>query len=120
MRLTELPQYLNIDVRSCLEERFMNSEELYLRFLRKLLTAQEFKLLEQATAANNWQEAERLAHNLKGVCANLGLTVLQVDFSSLVVLLRCENIEAQQVRQLLEQARLDWYKTLAFIKKLED
>ena len=73
MHLQELPQYVAIDIQEALEERFMESEAMYVRFLRKLLTTDDYRLMEEAAAAENWQEVLRYAHNLKGVCATLGL-----------------------------------------------
>ena len=71
MHLQELPQYVAIDIQEALEERFMESEAMYVRFLRKLLTTDDYRLMEEAAAAENWQEVLRYAHNLKGVC-NVG------------------------------------------------
>ena len=64
MQLQELKNYLDIDIAESLEERFMDEEAFYLRFLRKLLVTQDFALLEQAVAAGDWAEALRKAHNL--------------------------------------------------------
>mgnify|MGYP000724323535 CR=1 FL=1 len=86
MRLQELPQYVAIDIKEALEERFMDSEAMYVRFLRKLLTTDDYKLMEEAAEAGNWQEVLRYAHNLKGVCATLGLTGCR---RSLPLLLAC-------------------------------
>ena len=48
MHLQELPQYVAIDIQEALEERFMESEAMYVRFLRKLLTTDDYKLMEEA------------------------------------------------------------------------
>lgn len=48
MHLQELPQYVAIDIQEALEERFMESEAMYVRFLRKLLTSDDYKLMEEA------------------------------------------------------------------------
>ena len=55
--------------------------------MRKLLTTDDYRLMEEAAAAENWQEVLRYAHNLKGVCATLGLTGLQAQFADIVSLL---------------------------------
>lgn len=119
MQLMDLKQYLDIDIAESLEERFMDEETLYLRFLRKLLTTQDFALLETCVGQENWAEALRKAHNLKGVCANLGLLSLQVQFATLVKLLRSERFTAQQVRSALEALRPEWEKTLGYIRQVE-
>lgn len=119
MQLKDLQQYLDIDIAESLEERFMDDEALYLRFLRKLLTTQDFSLLEQYVEAENWEEALWKAHNLKGVCANLGLVDLAADFAALVKLLRSEAFTAQQVRLQLEDLRRAWQQTLDYIELVQ-
>lgn len=120
MHLQDLPSYLDIDIAESLEERFMDEEALYLRFLRKLLTTQDFALLEQKIAAGDWAEALRKAHNLKGVCANLGLNTLSGRFAEIVKLLRSEDFTAARVRELFETVKPEWKKTLAYIEKVDD
>lgn len=119
MQLRDLQQYLAIDIAESLEERFMDDEALYLRFLRKLLTTQDFSLLEQYVQEGNWAEALRKAHNLKGVCASLGLVSLAADFAELVTLLRSDSFTAQQVRTQLEDLRSSWQQTLHYIEQVE-
>ena len=115
MHLQELPQYVAIDIQEALEERFMESEAMYVRFLRKLLT----RLMEEAAAAENWQEVLRYAHNLKGVCATLGLTGLQAQFADIVSLLRSEDYTVPQLQAKLTAVKNDWQRTLQYIEQLE-
>ncbi len=119
MQLIDLKKYLAIDIAESLEERFMDDEALYLRFLRKLLTTQDFTLLEKFVQEENWSEALRKAHNLKGVCANLGLLELMAKFAALVKLLRTPDFTAQQVKAQLACVRMEWEKTLDYIKQVE-
>ena len=44
MRLQEISQYVAIDIKEALEERFMESEEMYVSFLRKLMTTDGYRL----------------------------------------------------------------------------
>lgn len=120
MQLQELKNYLDIDIAESLEERFMDEEAFYLRFLRKLLVTQDFVLLEQAVAAGDWAEALRKAHNLKGVCANLGLNSLSGRFAAIVKLLRSDGFTAAEVRALLAALQPEWERTLLYIGKVED
>lgn len=119
MNLQELPQYISIDVAGSLEDRFMGSEALYVRFLRKLLTSDDFAALQECAAAGDWQEALRRAHNLKGVCANLGLTDLSAAFAGLVQLLRSDGFQPQQAQRRLAAIVPEWEKTLGYIGKLD-
>ena len=119
MRLQELPQYVAIDIQEALEERFMESETMYVRFLRKLLTSDDYKLMEEAAEAGNWQEVLRYAHNLKGVCATLGLTGLQAQFADIVNVLRSEEYTVSQLQAKLAAVKNDWQCTLQYIEQLE-
>lgn len=119
MNLQELPQYVDIDVAGSLEERFMGSEELYVRFLRKLLATADFAALQERAAAEDWPETLRRAHNLKGVCANLGLKDLSAAFAGLVQLLRSEGFLPQQAQSQLAAIVPQWERTLRYIGELE-
>lgn len=55
--------------------RFM-SEERVDRFLKMFLNDQSYQLLCEAMEAENYEEAFRQVHTLKGVCMNLDLTAL--------------------------------------------
>lgn len=119
MRLQELPQYVAIDIKEALEERFMDSEAMYVRFLRKLLTTDDYRLMEEAAEAGNLQEMLRYAHNLKGVCATLGLTGLQAQFAAVVSLLRSEAYTVPQLQEKLAAVKNEWQRTLQYIEELE-
>lgn len=119
MKLNELPSFLEIDVQESLEERFMESEALYVRFLKKLLNYTNVAELKQAVTAADWETALLKAHNLKGVCANLGLTKLSRDFAAIVAELRSDAYTAQSVKTLLNEALAEWEKSIAYIGELE-
>ena len=119
MRLKDLSQYIEIDIDEALEERFMDSEELYVRFLKKLEAANDLAVVENFVAEQNWPEALRKAHNLKGVCGSLGLTKLQGQLAALVKLLRSEDFTAEQVEGQLHDLRPEWERTLDCIHQLE-
>ena len=119
MKLRDLSQYIEIDIAEALEERFMDSEELYIRFLRKLETADDFAAVEELVTQRNRSEALRRAHNLKGVCASLGLTKLQEQLAQLVKLLRSEGFTDEQVVAQLVAIKPEWERTLHCIRKLD-
>ena len=75
--------------------------------------------MEEAAAAENWQEVLRYAHNLKGVCATLGLTGLQAQFADIVRLLRSEEYTVAQLQAKLAAVKNDWQRTLQYIEQLE-
>lgn len=119
MQLNELSSFLDINIRGSLEDRFMESEALYVRFLKELLNDANVVELKQAVDTEEWEIALRKAHNLKGVCANLGLTKLSADFAAIVSELRSGSYTVQSVQHLLDEALAEWDKTIACISKLE-
>lgn len=98
----------------------MDSKALYIRFLRKLAAADDFASVGKSCEGGNFGEALRRAHNLKGVCASLGLTLLTEELSELVRILRKENFSSAEIDAQLVRIRPEWEKTLALISQLED
>jgi two-component system sensor histidine kinase/response regulator len=58
--------------------RVLGKKALYLSMLRKFITGQKSVVKEIAGVLqeNAWDEAERLAHTLKGVAGNIGATAV--------------------------------------------
>lgn len=89
--LKEQLKNVGVDVDTGLK-RFMNNEALYMKFLNKFLTEPTYEQLQECIQKEDYPEAFRQAHTLKGVSANLSLTLLADSVSRLVELLRnCEN-----------------------------
>lgn len=57
-------------------ERFMDDVEMYERYLRKFYTDPSLSLLKEAVRSNDAVQAQKAAHTLKGIAANLGLQPL--------------------------------------------
>ena len=73
MNIWDLEKITGADIANTLEERFMGSEELYVRFLKKLLYDESYMQLKDAVQYGDIKGVELKAHTLKGVCATLGL-----------------------------------------------
>ncbi len=54
--------------------RLLEDDELYVCCLKDFAADRNFELLKAAVREQNWKEAFELAHAIKGVAANLGLT----------------------------------------------
>lgn len=78
---------ISVDVDSALE-RFMQKEDLYVRFLRKFNEDKNFGGLRDCIEMKKFNEAFQYGHTLKGVTGNLGLTPLYERVAELVDLLR--------------------------------
>ena len=75
MRLQDLPKFIEINIDEALEERFMESEELYIRFLRKLEAANDLVVVE-----------ELIPEMSEGEHSNLGTIAFAIGFSLMMVL----------------------------------
>lgn len=73
--------------------RLAGSTALVERFLIKFRDDGSFSELKTALDAGDTKTAFRAAHTLKGVCANLGLTRLLEQSSSVTELLRAGSLE---------------------------
>ena len=116
MKLKELAQCLDVDLPSVLS-RFAGNEALYLKFLKKFPADPTFSLLEAAIAQNEWAEAERNAHTLKGVAAHLGLTILSRRCDALVQAIR--QGKAEEFPLLHKQCRQEYNLILERLRQLE-
>lgn len=72
--ITALNEY-GCDTQSALE-RFMNKEELYVRFLNKFLDDKSFAETGEQIAKQDYEAALQAVHTLKGVAGNLGFSPL--------------------------------------------
>ena len=69
----ELLEGIGVDLKTTMA-RFLDNEDLYFKFLRKFPEDETFTQLSDSLAAEDYPEAFRAAHTLKGVAGNLGLT----------------------------------------------
>ena len=69
------------------------SEALVQRFVGKFLSDQSFQLLESSLKAENYEEAFRAAHTLKGVTQNLSFTKLYHSSHAITEALRAKDYD---------------------------
>lgn len=77
-------------------QRFMNKEQLWLKFLKKFKADTSYAELVQALAEKNCRKAFEAAHTMKGITGNLALTDLNRLISEQTEYLRepANNLEA--------------------------
>ncbi len=92
MNFDELLTELKIDG-PVLRSRFAGMDNIAERFLMKFPGDATFQLLKQALDEGQMEEAERAAHTLKGVAANLGLDDLSSRAAACVNLIRSDDLE---------------------------
>ncbi|MDO4305316.1 MAG: Hpt domain-containing protein [Eubacteriales bacterium] len=96
--------------------RLMNDRILQ-KFVFKFLNDGSYDMLIRSMEAEDYKEAFRAAHTMKGVCQNLSFTVLGESSSHLTEALRAEKSEEYQ--ELLEAVKEDYRRTVAAIQVLK-
>lgn len=98
--------------------RFMNKEEMFLRFLGKFLEEESFKKLELSVSEKNYDEAFKHAHTLKGVSANLGLGDVIENASMITEKLREAPYDEEAIEKIMTDLSDKYEKTVDVIKNL--
>ncbi len=95
----------------------LRSEKLVQKFVLKFLNDGSYDLLCKSLEAEDYEEAFRAAHTIKGVCQNLSFTRLYVSSNQLTESLRQGwNPEAEE---LVKQVKADYKQTIAAIHELQ-
>ena len=90
------------------------SERMVQKFVLKFLTDGSYDLLVRSMEEENYAEAFRAAHTIKGVCQNLDFTRLYVSSHKLSEALR--NGFTPEVPDLVEQVGADYRQTVEAIR----
>lgn len=91
-------------------------EDRVTRFLGKFKDDSMLEPLETSLEAKNYEEAFRAAHNLKGVCQNLGITKLADSSSELCETMR-NGEPTVDIAPLLEAVRRDYAVTMQALEQ---
>lgn len=93
------------------------TEERIRKYVLRFLDVEDYKQLIEAYEKQNWEEAFRSVHNLKGVSLNLGFSKLAESSSKLCEALR-HGAPTIDTKPLLENVTKDYYKLVDEIKKI--
>ncbi len=74
-------------------ERFMNNDDLFLKFLRRFLDDHNYQDMIASIIEKDYEKAFNYAHTLKGLSANLGMNCIQNPVSTIVSKLRMEQYD---------------------------
>ena len=74
-------------------ERFMNDEDMYLKYIRSFPDEPSMSVLRKAVDDKNYEQAEKSVHALKGIANNLGFIPLADVTVDMLAELRAGNIE---------------------------
>ena len=100
----------------------ISSDAIIQKFALRFLSEPSFDNLKVSLADENYEEAFRAAHSLKGVCANLSFMKLGASSSELTEELRGKNaqsVDKDLCMKLLEKVTEDYNEVIAALKKLE-
>lgn len=97
--------------------RLMN-DKLVKKFLYKFADAGDMQTLKDSLEAKDYETAFRMAHNLKGVCANLSIRKLGASSSDLCEELR-DGQYTDQVEALMAAVLADYESTIAAIRQMQ-
>ena len=106
-----------VDVENTIN-RFMGNEALYMKFLGKFTDDQSYAGIGKYLEAEDYVEAYKCAHSLKGVTANLGLTPLQKAVSDLVEELRGkekEEVNTEKTNEEWQNVQKEYNKIIEII-----
>lgn len=92
------------------------NERLVGRFALAFLEDNSFSSLKKALEEENYEEAFRSAHTLKGICLNLGFTRLREVSEQLTEALR--NGKKPEDNTLYEKAEAEYSRTVSLLKEL--
>ena len=98
-------------------------EELIEKFVKKFLTEPSYSDLCCTLQEENYTEAFRAAHSLKGVSANLGFRQLEQSASALTECLRNseeKQIDKNEAEDLLGKVSADYKEVIDAILKYEE
>lgn len=112
MELKECYEAFGGDLKSVMER--ISDVNLIERFVKKFLSDPSYDNLCKFLAEENYKEAFRAAHSLKGVCFNLGIQKLGESASALTECLRGVETEPEDLEQcsVLYQQVVDDYKVV--------
>ena len=93
------------------------TERMVQKFVLKFLNDGSYDLLVRSMEAEDYAEAFRAAHTIKGVCQNLGFTVLYQSSSQLSEALR--HGYTPEADGLVEQVGTDYQETIGAIRAFQ-
>lgn len=97
----------------------LRTDDRIKRFLIKVAEDASFNNLCENLAAHNIAEAFRAAHTLKGVCANLSITMLCRSATAMTEMLRGKTEYSTDFDACLERVKEDYAITVECIKNID-
>ena len=96
------------------KKRVMNNAKLYSKLLDKFCKDTKLEPVFAAIEAGNYEEAQTLAHTIKGVTANLSIMDLNKKIQELEAQIKTQSVDAQ----IVEAVKASFSATLPEIEKV--
>ena len=112
--ILEVIQGYNVEVEAALE-RFLNDKEMYLKYVTEFPEEPTMDRLNKAVAAEDYDEAEKAVHALKGILNNLGFITVADEAVDMLEELRDGEIET--ALEAYEGLTKEYDKITAVIKE---
>ena len=97
----------------------LRSEGLIKKFVLKFVDDPSYSQLEQTMQAEDYKEAFRAAHTIKGVAQNMGFDGLSQSSSDLTECLR-PAVDIAEADRLWTQVQADYARTISAIKAMNE
>ena len=98
----------------------LRSERLIQKFVLKFMDDGSYQLLVDSMASQNYEDAFRAAHTIKGVCANLGFDVLLASSEALTEALRDGRPPQPGEADLIARVEADYARTRQAIQAYQE
>lgn len=99
-------------------QRFMNNEQLWIKFLKKFKADMSYENLVKAIEAKEWNKAFEAAHTLKGITGNLALSRLHELVSRQTDYLRGENNDFEAAVSMMPEITQVYENVLKLIDEV--
>ena len=111
--IRDLCLFYGVDYEDALN-RFLGKEDLYISFLNKFVSQNNFAEIQTALNQGDGQAVFQAAHNLKGLSANLSLTPLYTALVPFVDSVR-DTSDCTEARKLFPPVEESYTQMLAFV-----
>lgn len=98
--------------------RLLKDERIY-KYLNKFVGGDDYNALKKLCDDQNWEEAFRCVHSLKGMCLNLGISKLAASSSALCEELR-HGAPNCDISGMLEEVKNDYEVAVSSIKEIDN
>ena len=98
----------------------LRSERLVQKFVLKFLDDKSYDLLRSSLETQDYQEAFRAAHTMKGVCGNLAFNTLLESSEALTEALRDGKPPQSGEEALIQRVTEDYQRTVQAIQAFQE